>query len=105
MKTTLSKTETKVLNKLGLKKENVFDPIRKDAKEDLDAVSYIWVKGYIDKDWEQEVLSMAIYEWSNKVAFFIYNKVHEEKRQLRSSEFRTLLWSLIEYTTESIDEI
>jgi len=105
MKNTLTWTEVLVLSKLGLKEKDIFPPIRKNAKGDLDAVSYIWVKWYIDNDWEQEVLSIAIYEGSNKIAFFIYNKVHGVKRHLRSVEFKALLSNLKEYSAESIDEI
>ena len=103
---TLSAIEVKVLNKLGLKKEDVFAPKREDAKEDLDAVSYISIKWYLDTPQWNEVLSMSIFEATNNIAFFTYNKSTKKRTQVLSAEFRTMINSLSEYKgSESIDDM
>ena len=110
MSVPLNKVEVKVLNKFGLKKEDIFDPNRQDAKEDRDAVSYIWVKGYLDLETGRENLSMAIYEATNKLAFYRFKKATKEwaddiRIQINSEEFRTFLNSITQYETEDIDDV
>jgi len=101
----LSAIEKKVLAKLSLSLEDIFKPRREDAKEDLDAVSYIGIKGYLDTDNGQEVLSVSIYEATNKIGFYVYNKSTEKRRQTTSADFKILLATLTEYATEDIDSI
>lgn len=62
----LDKTEVKAINKLGLTKEQIFEPQRKDATDEVDAVSYINPKGFMP---DNSKLSIAIF--------------HKEKPQMR----------------------
>ena len=102
---TLNKLEQKVLQKLDILKDDIFEPVRKDSKDELDSVSYIALKGFLDTEEGQEVLSMSIYIESQSITFHKYNKTTKERVQVTAKEFKTLLNSLTPYSTTSIDDL
>lgn len=118
---TLTDLELKVLNKLGLKKENIFSPQRLEARtivndnnkeEQLDAVTYINVRGYTQ---DNATLSMKIYPSKWDIAFFVSSDTGEidaqtnkkifDDRQVTSTEFKELLAGRKDNLTESIDSL
>jgi len=99
----LSAVEIKVLNKLGLTKSSIFEPTRIDAKDNLDAVSYIWVKWFIEKT---KVLSISIFYEKGRISFSIFDKETETKESIDSKQFREYLTKLeLTTTSEDIDNI
>ena len=119
---TLNEIEVKVLNKLGLKKENLFEPkrlVKKRYKNHLilfypgcDAVTYLSLRGYT-ADWATLKMSIFPEEWN--IAFFISsdtgeinpetNKKIYDDRQVTSAEFKEELATRKESMSESIDSL
>ena len=101
---TVNDLENAVLVKLGVTSDDIFPIKRENAKWDLDAVSYIALKGYLDTDDWDETLSIALYETGN-ISCSIYNKKSKEKRFTPAKWFVTLVNSLKAYETSTIDDL
>jgi hypothetical protein len=71
--------ENEILTKLGLTSEDIFPIKREDSKEDLDAVSYINIKGYLDTDAGQQTLSISLYHNDKKtIKCEMYNRATKD---------------------------